>query len=373
MSYGLYGFFLLAGPAGDIATGYQAGQLSLQLLQRFAARELHSKVTFIFNGHIRHWCEPARATIAPFAEGIQSGLETGDLQFVGYNAKDLCTHLFFMGEPLEEVARQQVKYIDLLRRLQQEHSTYYIQIWHQAVLNLKGSSVDPRRLGGSSFDAEVMLPELERTNNRNLLYITHLAETMLSYLFADYEGAIARAEQALLYEESSAGLMNVGMHTLFHALALLAHYPQAGPEARTAYLARVLCNLRQMRRWAPANYQHGCELVEAETARVLNHTAEAMALYDQSIASAIRHGYTSIEALANERAGLFYLALGREKIGQMYLRAAHHAYLRWGAGAKANDLVARHPALLTSPAPRPRRRPAGSCRARVGSSIPWIC
>ena len=28
------------------------------LLQRFAAHELHSKVTFIFNGHIRHWCEP---------------------------------------------------------------------------------------------------------------------------------------------------------------------------------------------------------------------------------------------------------------------------------------------------------------------------
>ena len=69
-----------------------------------------------------------------------------------------------------------------------------------------------------------------------------------------------------------------------------------------------------MRRWAPANYQHACELVEAETARVLNHTAEAMALYDQSIASAIQNGYTNIEALANERAGLFYLGLGREKI-----------------------------------------------------------
>ena len=47
------------------------------------------------------------------------------------------------------------------------------------------------------------------------------------------------------HEESSAGLMNVGMHTRCYTLALLAHYPQAGPEARPAYLAQVQANLRQ--------------------------------------------------------------------------------------------------------------------------------
>ena len=49
--------------------------------------------------------------------------------------------------------------------------------------------------------------------------------------------------------------------------------------------------------------------------------------------------------------------------------AAHHAYLRWGAGAKANDLVAHHPALLTSPAPLGHAPPAGGIMQSEGGVV----
>jgi predicted ATPase len=93
VSYGLYGFLLLSGPREDIAAGYHAGQISLKLLEFFEAQELESKVLFIFNGHIRHWQDHAETTLEPFKEGIQSGLESGDLQFVGYNARSKQSHV----------------------------------------------------------------------------------------------------------------------------------------------------------------------------------------------------------------------------------------------------------------------------------------
>ena len=94
------------------------------------------------------------------------------------------------------------------------------------------------------------------------------------------------------------------------------------------------------------NYLHKFYLVEAERARVLGNESEAREYYDQAIDLAREHGYVNEEALANELAAKFYLALGRVRIASHYLRDAHYAYLQWGALAKVKDLETRHPQLL---------------------------
>ena len=58
------------------------------------------------------------------------------------------------------------------------------------------------------------------------------------------------------------------------------------------------------------------------------------------------HDYLNEEALANELAAKFYLAWGKEKVGQVYLIDAYYAYARWGAKAKIDDLEQRYPELL---------------------------
>lgn len=346
VSYGLYGFLLLAGWRRDIQAGYHAGQISLRLLELFGAQELKSKVLFIFNGHIRHWRDHAETTLEPFTEGIQSGLESGDLQFVGYNAKDLCSHMFFMGKPLPEVAERMADLASLLNSLKQEHSTYYIQIWQQAVMNLLGQGNSRTQLSGPVLDCPALIPHLLETNNRNLLFITYLAETMLHYLFQEYEQAVYKAELAAEHEESSAGLMNVGPHNYYFSLALLARLPEVSQGEQKRFLAIVEENQQRMRMWARDNYEHAYHLVEAEKARLSGQTERAMQCYDAAIASALKNGFTNIEALANERAGIFYLSLGTENIARLYLREAYEAYLRWGAAAKAVDLEQKYARLL---------------------------
>jgi predicted ATPase/signal transduction histidine kinase len=348
VSYGLYGFLLLSGPQEDIAAGYHAGQISLKLLDLFEAQELKCKVLFIFNGHIRHWRDHAEKTLEPFREGIQSGLESGDLQFVGYNAKDLCAHMFFMGRPLQEVAGRMTDLASLLKNIKQEHSTYYIQIWQQAVMNLLDQGNSRTLLSGTISDARALIPSLLETNNRNLLFITYLAEAMLHYLYREYEKAVYKFELAAEHEESSAGLMNIGPYNYYSSLALLAYFPEVSPGEQKRFLTKVEENQQRIRRWAKENYQHAYQLVEAEKARVLGQVESAMAYYDHAITSAIENGFTNIEALANERAAIFYRSLGREKIAQLYLREAYFAYLRWGATAKARDLEQNYAQLLSA-------------------------
>jgi predicted ATPase/signal transduction histidine kinase len=348
VSYGLYGFLLLSGPREDIAAGYRSGQIALKLLEIFKVQDLKCKVLFIFNGHIRHWKDHAKMTLEPFREGILSGLESGDLQFVGYNAKDLCSHMFFMGKSLREVAAQMSDMVSLLKNLKQEHSTYYIQIWQQVVSNLQDQGNSRSLLSGPVLDAQALIPSFQQTNNRNLLFITYLAEEILHYLFQQYEEAVLKAEKAAEHEESSAGLMNIGPYNYYSSLSLLALFPKVSPREQKNILIEVEENQRRMLGWAGENYKHAYQLVEAEKARALGHIERAMAFYDEAITSAIRNGFTNIEAIANERAGIFYLSLGREKIAQLYLQEAYVSYLRWGATAKAKDLEQNHALLIST-------------------------
>ena len=78
----------------------------------------------------------------------------------------------------------------------------------------------------------------------------------------------------------------------------------------------------------------------------LGSYVEAMGYYDKAIATAKKHGYINEEALANELAAKFYLSLGKEKIGQVYLIEAYYGYARWGAKAKVEELLQRYPQLL---------------------------
>lgn len=106
-----------------------------------------------------------------------------------------------------------------------------------------------------------------------------------------------------------------------------------------------------MKQWvyhAPMNYLHQYHLVEAEKARVLGQFLEAEELYERAIAGAAENEFVQEEALAYELAAKHYLARGRSKIAQTYMKEAHYCYDRWGATAKVKDLENRYPQLLNS-------------------------
>ncbi|MBD2694684.1 GAF domain-containing hybrid sensor histidine kinase/response regulator [Anabaena catenula] len=94
------------------------------------------------------------------------------------------------------------------------------------------------------------------------------------------------------------------------------------------------------------NYLHKFYLVEAEIQRILNKNNQAIDLYDRAITLAKENEYINEEALANELAAKFYLAIGKEKIARVYMQDARYCYEIWGAKAKVKDLETRYPQLL---------------------------
>ncbi|AFZ26115.1 putative ATPase [Cylindrospermum stagnale PCC 7417] len=346
-AYGFYG--LLLSGIGKLNDGYHAGNIALKLLDKFDARELKARVYNLFNSNIRTWKEHAKNSVASLREGVQSGLDTGDIEWGGYCAANLCSYLFFSTDKLELAVQEQAIYIDICIKIKQEIPIHFSQVWRQLGLNLQGLSEDKCLLIGDSFDEAQILPRLIAAKSGTVLFIFYVAKTILLYHFKDYDQALKQVKLAEDMAGSAFGFMQVVILNFYHSLALLGNYSQVEIPEKQKYLKQVEINQEKMKFWAehaPMNNQHRYDLVEAEKARVIGQNWVAAEKYDRAIAGAKQNEYIQEEALANELATQFYLKWGKEKFAQIYLTNAYYCYALWGAKAKVDDLEKRYTQLL---------------------------
>ncbi|RCJ37022.1 serine/threonine protein kinase [Nostoc minutum NIES-26] len=352
-AYSFYGL-ILCGPLQDIESGYRFGKLSLKLLEQFDARELKAKVYGLFNIFVRHWKEHIQETIDPLQEGVQSGLETGDIEYVGYNGTVVCTHLFFAGENLANIEQKQAQYLSLANKIKQDYFTFSLQIWRELILQLITGIKNHFYLKGESFDELIMMPKL--AGNITVIFYVYWAKTILYYFLKNYGQSVENAQLAKPYEPAVTGSAHIVQYNFYYSLALIARYLSHTSEVELnrehelrEVLEQVEVNQQQLQEWvfhASVNNQHKYDLVEAEKARSLGQYLVAMGYYDRAIRGASSSGYIQEEALAYERAAEFYLTLGRNEFASLYITKAHYGYVRWGAIAKVKDLESTYPELI---------------------------
>jgi len=348
-AYAWYGA-LLCGGLGDADSGYQFGKLAILLLNRFNTISLKSKIICIFNCLIRLWKEPLINTLEPLIEAIQIGVETGDLEYACHSTVNYCNQLFFSGGELKKLEQEQAKYVALTIKLKQEYDTLFLRINQQVVDNLLDKNSDKYFLLGASFNEEELLPGIEASNTGTLLYAYYVGKMILSYLFKEPDKTVSNAHLALQYADTGAGLMHMSIYNFYYSLGLIALYPEAEPAQKEQYLSELTANQEKLKTWAfyaPSNFQHKYDLVEAEKARILGQPLEASDYYDRAIAGAKEQGYIQEEALANELAAEFYFSRAKDKIARIYLTDAYYGYSRWGAKAIVKDLEARYPQILS--------------------------
>ncbi|MEH2107730.1 MAG: AAA family ATPase [Nostoc sp.] len=340
---------VLCGKVEDIEMGYKFGQLALKQLSQPKSHSLKARTSLIVNTFIIHWKEHVRETLQPLLEAYQSGLETGDLEFAAYSAHSYCFNSYVVGNELVEVEREMAAYNEALRQIKQETALTWNQIFHQAIANLMGYSVNPTLLVGKFYNEENGLPQHEVANDGTAIFNVYFNKLFLCYLFSEYAQAIENSTIAERYLIRITGTPIAPFYYLYDALTRLATYPESSAQAQGEILKKIAVSQEKIKQWAhyaPMNHLHKYHLVQAETARVLGQLLEAEEFYEQAILGAKDNEYLQEEALAYELTAKYYLARGREKIAQTYMKEAHYCYERWGAYAKVKDLETRYPQLF---------------------------
>ncbi|NET34971.1 MAG: EAL domain-containing protein, partial [Cyanothece sp. SIO1E1] len=348
--YASYGF-LLNGVLQDIDTADQFGKLAASLASKCDSKEIKTRTLFVLGAFIIHGKSHIREAVSVLLEGYQTGLESGNFEFVGYCAKELCQSAYLSGQELMALEPEIKAYAHQLSSLEQTTTSNYCQIYWRAVLNLLGRTDDPCLLSSQEkASQENLLSSLLEANDLTGLHYFFLHQLILCYLFENSSQALENAAQTRHYLAAGIGFITVPIFHFYDSLAILAAYDEAQSESEQLF-QQVIDNQTKMQRWshyAPMNYLHKFYLVEAERYRVLEKYLNAMEMYDRAIALAREADYLHEEALANELAAKFYLRWGKEKIAQTYLIDAYYSYSQWGASAKVKDLEKRYPDLLIS-------------------------
>ncbi|MBD2463489.1 AAA family ATPase [Oscillatoria sp. FACHB-1407] len=348
-AYATFGL-VLCGVGKNIESGYQFGQLALRLLSQSKPHLLRARTLLIAHYFIVHWKKHSKESLEPLREVYQSGLETGDLESAAYGAHTYCVQSFSVGKELVKLECEMAIYSEAVCQIKQKISLSLLQIFQQSVSNLMGYSANSTRLIGKFYDEETSLPQLKADNDRIAIFSVYFSKLFLCYLFSEYAQAIENADIAEQYGIRDASTSLVPLYYLCDALARLAIYPESDVQVQLEILKKIAVEQEKMKRWAdhaPMNYLHKYHLIEAEKARVLGQWFEAEDLYEQAIQGAQENEYLQEEALAYELAAKHYLARGRQKIAQTYMKEAHYCYERWGATAKVKDLETRYPQFFS--------------------------
>ncbi|MEA5602192.1 AAA family ATPase [Nostoc sp. UHCC 0252] len=341
-------FGIVLNTCNQLESGYEFGKLALMLVDRLQAKSVQSMTLFKVGALNQFNQQHARTSISLLQESHTFGLETGDFFHVLASMLFKLFYIYLSGTEVLEILLADIKAYES-NYAKNQRLLNWSNIASQTIKNLTEYSDYPDSLIGEDCQEEELLSALLQEKDELTLHIFHLSKLTLSYLFENFPVAVENANQGEQYLNGAAGMLSVPVFYYYDSLSRLAVYATAEPSQQEQLLLKVGENQEKLQfraKFAPMNFQHKFDLVEAERYRVLGEKIAAIELYDRAITLAKANEYIQEEALSNELAAKFYLEWGKEKIAQVYMQEAYYCYARWGAKAKTEDLEKRYPQLL---------------------------
>ena len=339
-AYAAFGY-IHSGALGNYRKGFEFGELGVKIAGETEQNEMYVDRVFIHNIFTRHWVEPASEVMKALDWVYEKGLETGNIEDAAYGAHSYIYFSFYQGIQLSDLSEKSAQYEASVRLLNQPSTLYRINMYQQAIENLRGNADEPALLKGAYYNEDEMLPLHE---SDTILIATHnlyFLKTFLNYLFARYEDAHNAAAKTREYAEAAVASYFV---PLFAYLESLLFFSDKTSEDKA--LKQNIKLLKKCAATSPENYRHRYELVLAERSRKKGQADKARLLYEDAIAGARRTANKLDEAMASELAGSFHMGLGHPERGAKLLRNSYRLFRNWGATAKMRQMEMRYGSAL---------------------------
>ncbi|NDV26074.1 AAA family ATPase [Desulfovibrio sp. JC010] len=351
-SYMFYALFL-ASRKFDFKKSGEFTKLAVDLNKKFGTSELEAKINLLRGGMHDHWHVPLRENIRILDKSFHSGLMHGDNTYARY-AGYMAVHIKFMqGEHLADVYTLADRYLNFIQKNQNTLSSGAINLTLQMCKSLQGKTYTPGHLDDDNFRESNLISAAKSSGSEVLINWTALSKLISLSIFGSHTKAMEQVDQ--LYDkvdEALFGMYSVAIFHLFSIVSMAALYEKAPSKTRKLYFKRINNSLSLLKTWeasCPENFRHLYLIGRAEFARLTQNNSRAIALYEQAIKFSVNAGYNNFSGLACELAGEFHTGIGGSRSATALFSEACHYYQEWGASAKVQRMLNKHPQLRSDP------------------------
>ncbi len=337
LGYILYSLTLIV-KYREMEAGCEAGELSLNLYERWDISELGASILHIWADSMHHskYIDDCKVVML---KAFNIGLETGAYQWSGAAAADYLVITFFGNESLQKTAEIIDEFIPILEKIDPNMVAYFF-LNKQAIYQLT-CTAETAKNPPTFIDEAALLKFAEASADLITSFVVYLYKLTVANWLGEVDRALEYANIGVKFLASVAGVCVSPVFSFHRAIALAAACTDASEGDRQLYQEQLNICLEELREYAencPANYQHKYLAIRAEVARLSGQKHEASECYDSAIALAIENRFLQDAALINELAARFYLSQNRLIFVKSYLNDARVCYLQWGATAKVCKL-----------------------------------
>ncbi len=345
-AFAYIGYSMILTNLGDLKSANEIGKVVLTLSDRYYDLKNRCRVLYIYTQFIHHWNNHWEQLEDMFKQTVNAGFSSGDLFYLGFAATNCVAYIPTIS--LQEQEERLNKYYKISQSTGFQDSIDDIRLLIQRNVCLQGKTENNLTLSNANFNEQKFIERIEKENKHDVMAPFWLFKAEIAFLNDDYINALTQIQKIGKSEKTLIGQPFIVKFTLLSFLIRIKLLPILdGKELRQA---KKECDKRykQVCKWAsynPVNYRHLRLIMESEYARYMKKNT-AQDLYTAAIKGASEGGWLLHEALFNELFGTYWMEIGNEKTGILYLSEAKYRYELWGAYSKVKRLLNEHPQII---------------------------
>ncbi|WP_237384536.1 GAF domain-containing SpoIIE family protein phosphatase [Sulfidibacter corallicola] len=314
----------------------QMSDMATWLSKRYPSKELQVYIDHIAST-LWAWKKPLLDVGDEELEISYAAVEAGEFGIAGFALLFYLTYLSLVGKDLDHACKEFEKCLQLTHRIKQHYVAQFLQIFFQALENVRGTQENPHDLAGPHYDESVMPAQHLKNKDVYSTIYYHYNKMFLCCLFGRYQEAVDQMrpiESLLPFIQDHVLLYQVHY---YYGLACLALSHDVAPAKRDILFDAADQSIEKVEwaaQWGPMNFKHKHHFLAAERAWALSDRPGARTHFKTAARLATENNHILDAGHVWERLGLLWLAEDEPEAAGVFLNRAHGAYRACGAKAK---------------------------------------
>ncbi len=340
VGYMVFGVIFQGGILGNHKLGYEYGQLSLNMLDRFNNTYQRAEVEFVFNYFSNSWKNSSLDTEINWHKAYEHGLEIGDWFHSGCAAAGIIQSMFMRGEKFQKIIEEMDQFETTLKRICANEQSGAIASVRQAIYNLSGETNSILSFSDKNFDESEYIHSLKGYGSRHFAHYYFINKMGTLYLHEKYDIALEVCTSAEKYISDSKGMLHSTEHHFYHALIVAKLYFNSTfiDGIKHKYIIKKV--IRKFRRYAkenPSNFLARLNILEGEYFYINKQKNRAFECYEKAVEVSKIYKQINIQAIANKLISNMYESVNQLKAADIYAKEVQNNLKNWGVNLNSKS------------------------------------